>query len=236
MAAEVAAEEVGALARIVAARLPHGPRIEFVEDVIRRTPLAAVELEAVLEEAVAAQKAELDARVEAARKRKEKEDAAEAALKRVAELFAERRRNRLDALRREFEIEGGKPSELREAKEAEPRPVVKPESTSAVSAEPKTEDEKDFRRDVADQLTAAWRDACDAGKDEGREYLEAAIWKHSRHEATRRGGASGHLRRVAPREQGLAVTGDAARVVRPGWSLSIDDENYVPLKALVEKA
>ncbi len=31
-------------------------------------------------------------------------------------------------------------------------------------------------------------------------------------------------------------TGDAARVVRPGWSLSIDDENYVPLKALVEKA
>ncbi len=133
LAAEVAAEEVGALARIVAARLPHGPRIEFVEDVIRRTPLAAVELEAVLEEAVAAQKAELDARVEAARKRKEKEDAAEAALKRVAELFAERRRNRLDALRREFEIEGGKPSELREAKEAEPRPVVKPESTSAVS-------------------------------------------------------------------------------------------------------
>ncbi len=107
LAAEVAAEEVGALARIVAARLPHGPRIEFVEDVIRRTPLAAVELEAVLEEAVAAQKAELDARVEAARKRKEKEDAAEAALKRVAELFAERRRNRLDALRREFEIEGG---------------------------------------------------------------------------------------------------------------------------------
>ncbi len=105
-----------------------------------------------------------------------------------------------------------------------------------MSAEPKTEDEKDFRRDVADQLTAAWRDACDAGKDEGREYLEAAIWNIRGMKQLARWGVRSPSTGCSTRARTRCFTGDAARVVRPGWSLSIDDENYVPLKALVEKA
>lgn len=230
---EVAEEEVGALAQIVAARLPLGPRIEFIQDVIRRTPLAAVELEGVLKEAVAAVKAELDARVEAARKRKEKEDAAEAALKRVAELFAERRRNRLDALRREYEIEGGKASELPELKKPDPHPIAKPGPTTS-GPEPKTDEEKDFRRYTTDRLAAAWRDEFDAGRTEGCNALETAIWNIRGMKVIGEVGQQvafdGRLH-----ESGASIPiRGAARIVRPGWLLKIDDEDYVALRAAVE--
>lgn len=230
---EVAEEEVGSLAQIVTARLPLSPRIEFIQDVIRRTPLAAVELKAVLEEAVAAEKAELDARVAVARKRKEKEDAAEAALKRVAELFAERRRNRLDALRREYEIEGGKPSELPEPKTPEPHPIAKPAPASD-GPQPKTDEEKDFRRYTADRLAAAWRDAWDEGKTEGRDYLETAIWNIRGMKVI---GEPGQKVPFQPRQhecRTAAPNGALMQVVRPGWQLQVDDEDYVALKAVVE--
>lgn len=225
---KVAEEEVGALARIVTARLPLGPRIEFIQDVIRRTPLAAAELQTVLEEAAAAEKAELDARVETARKRKEKENAAEAALKRVAELFVERRRNRLDALRREYEIEGGKASDLPEPKK--PEPQQPPE----IGPVPKTVEQNEFRRFTADRLAAAWRDAWDDDKTEGRDYLETAIWNLRGMKVI---GEPGQQVPFQPRLhecRTAAPNGAPMRVVRPGWQLQVDDEDYVALKAVVE--
>ena len=109
---ELPDDQVGVVARAMARRLPPGERVAFIQGVIRRTPLAATELTPVLEEAVAAEKAEHEVRLAAAAKRRAAEEAAKHALERAKELIEEQRRNRLDALRREWEIEGGRAAEL----------------------------------------------------------------------------------------------------------------------------
>ena len=95
IARELPEERVGPLAKSVAGAVPPAARIDFIQSVIGRTPLAAAELLPVLEEAVAAEKAEQEARVEAAKARRAAEQAALAALERVKALFEERRANRL---------------------------------------------------------------------------------------------------------------------------------------------
>src|SRR5437868_5257909 len=68
-------EKVGGLAKGLAAELPPAARVEFLNEIVRRTPPAATELLPVLEEAVAAEKAEAEARAAAAAKRREQEEA-----------------------------------------------------------------------------------------------------------------------------------------------------------------
>lgn len=118
-----------------------------------------------------------------------------------------------------------------------PQPNAKPATKSTGTApEPRTDEEKDFRRYTAERLASAWRDAWDEKKDEGRDYLETAIWNIRGMKMIGEAGAKvafdGRLH-----ECGAPVfTNGAVRVVRPGWLLKVDDEDYVALKAAVEKA
>jgi hypothetical protein len=230
IAREIPEEKVGPLAKSVATALAAGARVEFIQAVIGRTPLAAPELVPLLEEAVAAEKVEQEARIAAAAKRKAAEDASLKALARAQELIEERLKNRLDAIKREWEAEGRNAAELSQLKERE-----EPEDTGATG--PTTEEEKNFRRDSADQFAAAWRAAWDGKKTEALEYLESAMWNISGLEL--RGGAGARVGFDGRyHESGTPVfTGDAVKIVRPGWVLDEGaDRDYVALKAVVEKA
>lgn len=79
-------DQVGVVARAMAGRLTPGERVEFIQGVIRRTPLAATELTPLLEEAVAATKADHEKRIVEAAKRKAAEDAALQAMERETTL------------------------------------------------------------------------------------------------------------------------------------------------------
>jgi hypothetical protein len=220
---------VGAVAKAVAERIPSmSERVEFVETVFGRTPLAAAELVPVLKEAQAAAQAEAEARLAAAEKRRVLEEASLKAAEQWKHLIADRRKDRIAALLRELEIEGAKAEAPAPA--APPRPAAKSEPTK-----PATPADHGFRRDAADQLTSAWRAAWDDGKADAREYLESAIWNISGFrtigEVGQRVPFDGRLHEC---RTGVS-TGESVRVVRPGWLVE-DEHNreYIPLKALVE--
>jgi hypothetical protein len=234
---ELPEDQVGTVARAMAKLLAPGERVAFIQGVIRRTPLAATELTPVLEEAVAAEKVEHEARVAAAAQRKAAEDTAKKALERAIELFEERRQNRLEALRREYEAEGGRAADLpahvpQPNTETEPKP--KHESKKS-GPEPTTAEDKDFRRDVATQLASAWRGAWDAKKDEACDYLESAMWNIS---GLRLVGEHGQHVAYNGREHDSIAgvgSGDKVRIVRPGWALQESAGEYVVLKATIAK-
>ncbi len=236
IASELPEDKVGAVAKRVATALPAAGRIEFIQEALRRTPLAAPELTPLLEEAVAAEKAESEARVAAAAKRRAADEAAKKALERALQLFEERRQNRLDALRREWEAEGESASELPAHEPA--RKPEQPSSTkpAAAGTAPKlrTEEETDFRRYECDRLAAAWRDAWDTKKDEGRDFLETAMWNIRGFRMIGEVGAT-----VAfdgqYHESDAPVLSGSVTIVRPGWMLKEDEGNYVALKAAVTK-
>ncbi len=231
VAADMPADDVGTLAKNIAVRLPLAEREAFISGVIGRSGNAAPELTELLAEAVSAAKAEAEAKVIADAKWKKANDEAQAALARAKALLEESVRNRRDALRRQYEALGGDPDDLPEPQPRQARPE-KPGASAAPEA--RTDDEKDFRRYEADRLAAAWRDAWDAGKHEGRDYLETAMWNIR---GLRMIGEADAAAKFDPRsheaDASLSV-GAAVRVVRPGWLLKVDDEDYVALKATVQ--
>ncbi len=234
VAGELAEDRVGLVAKKVALALPAGSRVEFIQDAIRRTPLVATELTPLLEEAVAAERAEHEARIAAAAKRHAAEEASRTALERAIQLLDERRRNRLDALKREWEVEGERASDLPELTPKEKFVTPGPAPRGGSGAEPATDEDKNFRRDVARQLAAAWRAAWDAKKDDVRDYLESAMWNVSGlrliGEPAQRVAYSGREHDSLP---GVG-TGDPVRIVRPGWALDEPAGEFVVLKAVIE--
>ena len=102
--------------------------------------------------------------------------------------------------------------------------------------EPKTAEDLDFRRYETDRLAAAWRDAWDAKKDEGRDYLESAMWNIRGLRMVGEVGANAAFDGRYHESETSAFTGDGVRIVRPGWLLKEDEGDYVALKAAVEKA
>ncbi|MBN9122718.1 MAG: hypothetical protein J0I06_26835 [Planctomycetes bacterium] len=236
IAADLPEDKVGAVAKRVAAAVPAAGRIDFIQDTIRRTPLATAELTPLLEEAIATEKAESEARVAAAAKRRATEEATEKALDRAKELIRQRRQNRIDAIKREWEAEGESAPELPAHKPApEPAMAPQPEPKAAGSTQlPKTSEERDFRRNVADQLAASWRAAWDAKKDEPRDFLESAMWNVSGLKLVGEPGASLAFDGRYHESKSPVSSGESVRVARPGWALEEDERDYVVLKAVVE--
>lgn len=236
IAGELPEEKVGAVANRVATALPLARRIAFIQEALRRTPLAAPELTPLLEEAVAAEKAESEARVAAAAKRRAAEEAAQKALERAAHLLTERRQNRLDAIRREWEAEGESASELPDHEPAPKSKEPAPTKPAATDTAPKlrTEEETDFRRFECDRLAAAWRDAWDTKKDEGRDYLETAMWNIRGFRMIGEAGATVEFDGQY-HESATPVMSGPVTIMRPGWMLKEDEGNYVALKAAVTK-
>jgi hypothetical protein len=233
IASEIPEENLGAVAKHVASVIPAASRIDFIQDTLSRTPLAAAELTPLLEEAVAAEKAEQEVRVAAAAKRRAAEVAAQEALERAKQLIEQRQQNRLTALRREWEAEGQKASEL----PAPAQPAAKPASAGerGSAAAPRTPEETDFRRDVANQLASAWAATWETNKPDAREFLESAMWNINGlrliGEAGQRTAFSGRYHDSVPG----VFSGDEVRVVRPGWALDEEKGEFVVLKALVAK-
>ena len=234
-AAEVAEEEVGPLAKTVATGIPLAEREAFIQGVIGRTPHAAAELTPLLAEIVSAAKAEAEAKIIADAKWKKANDEAQAALDRAKALLVESAQQRRDALRRQYEALGGDPADLPEPKSKPKEIAERPARPTGGVPVPQTEEEKDFRRYETERLAAAWRDAWVAGKDEGRDFLETAMWNirglHMIGEVGLKATFDGRLHEC---DSAVSI-GAPVQVVRPGWLLKIDDENYVALKAVVDK-
>jgi hypothetical protein len=227
IAGDLPDERVGTLAKRVAESVPAAARIDFIQRVIGRTPLAAAELTPMLEEAVAAEKAEQESRVAAAANRREMEESSRKALERALQLLEDRRQSRIDALRRELEAEGARAEEP-----LLPRPR---EAAPGGTAVPRSEEDADFRRDVARQLAASWRATWEMNKPEVREFLESAMWNIN---GLRLVGEPGERVAYSGRlHESLAGVfgGDTVRVVRPGWVLDEPAGEFVVLKAVVEK-
>jgi hypothetical protein len=214
--AQLPADQIGGAALRIAESVPAAERVEFLNDVVRRTPEAAAELLPVLESAVAAERAEAEARITAAAKRREQEEANRKAMERWLELSEQRHQQRIDALQRELEAEGATPPP---AVAPPPRPV-EPEGEAPA---PHTGEDRNFQRDVAGRLVSAWLESYRLNKPEGRLFLETAM------------GNVGRLRQIGEEGERVAFdgkyhdadvgvsSGTPVRVVRPGWLLDEDD-------------
>ncbi len=221
-------DKVGLAAKGVSANLPVAERAEFLNEIVGRTPAAAAELLPLYEEAVAAEKAEADARRVAAAQKREQEEATHAALRRWLELSAQRKQHRIDALLKELEAEG--------AEVPEPKPLPPPAEVARpklASLTPETAEDHTFQRQVARRLVSTWIDSWEENKPDARQLLETAIWNvtgfHPIGEVGQKVVFDGE------RHEGPAgvFTGDSVRVVRPGWTLEEDERVYVVAKAVV---
>lgn len=230
-------DQVAPAAKAVVAQLGLDDRVALVRGVLSRTPAAAVELNAVLEEATAALAAETEAKVAAAKARRARAEIEEAAIARAAELLRGYQAARLDALRREYEAEGGRAADLPVATpsaEPAPRPVVTEPRREPLA--PVTLEEKGFRREVIRRLAVQWREAVEDRRDEPARFLEAGIGNVR---GVRQIGAAGESTRFDGEfheaDEGVS-TGAPVRVERPGWVIDEDDDRqHVILKAKVSR-
>ena len=220
-------DKVGSAAKGVSADLPVAERADFLNEIVGRTPAAAAELLPLYEEAVAAEKADAEARRVAAAQKREREEATQAALRRWLELSGQRKQHRIDALLKELEAEGAKaPDPI-----LPPPPVVERPKPAPIA--PETAEDHTFQRQVARRLVSTWIDSWEENKPDARQLLETAIWNvtgfHPIGEVGQKVAFDGE------RHEGPAgvFTGDPVRIVRPGWTLEEDERVYVVAKAVV---
>ncbi|MDW8196156.1 MAG: hypothetical protein RMJ56_00985 [Gemmataceae bacterium] len=234
-------EKVGAVAKAVIVAAPLSVRAKLIQKVISQVPAAAGELNAILEETIAAEAAEAEARIRTAQQRRAEEHDTQQALQRALELIRQRQQARLKALQREWEAEGQDPEELlrllpkphRTTPDDGQKPRKRREDSSKDTAPPlKTQEEIDFRRQECDRLAAAWREAWDDGKHEAQDYLESAMWNIL---GFRMIGEVGAIVDFDARyhECDQPLMSGKVRVIRPGWLLKEPKGDYVALKAVV---
>lgn len=228
---------IAAVTKAEAAELPPTKRVAFLEDAIRRTPDDAAEFTPLLEAAVAEKAVELQAEAELTARRAAAAAANRAALERALEVMRQDHENELNAVRKQWEALGQKVTDLpvhapRPEPEKEPTPKHERKPTTD-GPEPRTPEEKDFRRSECDRLAAAWRDALTGGKLEGAEFLETAMWNIRGMRMIGETDAKVKFDGRIHESNGPAFTDYAVKVVRPGWLLKTDDEEYVALKATV---
>jgi hypothetical protein len=230
--------EVAPLLKVMAADMPAAERVGFLQGAISRNRNIAAELEPLLQEAVAQKQAALEA--ESAAKVKQAAVAAAnlAALKRAAELAEQDIQYELEAVKRLWVALGQKLGDL-PAHEPAPPPEPKPRTSTPAPGgtrpEPRTGEERDFRRSECDRLAAAWRDAWDAKKTEGAECLVDAMWNIPGFRMIGEAGARVEFNgRYHESEQ--SVASGPVTIVRPGWLLMEDGGEHVALKAAVVKA
>jgi len=224
--ARLVEEKVGPVARLIAEGLPTEQQIEFIQAQLANHPTSALELEPLLKAAVQRLTAETERRVLAERKSMELRAASRAALTRCLEQLDQLGRARVEELRELLLTAGGTlPDE---------QPVS--DHRSAPQSKPVTDDDRDFRRDVAERLVSSWRDAVRYNKIEAKGYLETAIGNVG---AMRRIGDEGETvsfdRESHADAPGLSPK-DRVKVTRSGWRLDIDEDRYYVIeKAIVAK-
>jgi hypothetical protein len=223
-------EKVGGAAKALASELPTGERVEFLNEVVRRTPVAAAELLPMLEEAVAAEKAETEARIAATARRRQAEEATRKAIERWNQLLAERQAQRVTALRKQLEAEGAEVPPALPNVSAPDGDSRQPEPPSLLV--PATREDVRFRREVAGRLVSAWLESYRLNKPEGRLFLETAMGNISGFRQIGEEGERVHFDGKYHECDTGVSTGAQVRVVRPGWVLEEEDGEYrlVPAK------
>ena len=234
VAGEIPEEKVSAAARRIVEGLPPDGVVPFLQEFLPNAPTAAPELEPLLAEAVRKQKAEVDARIDAERKRAERLEASRAAFQKCLDHLARLRSGRIDELTRLLQAAGGtvpQPGSLSP-------PVVLPTVSQPVGdcplPAPATEEEVGFRRQVARRLISSWIQQSRAGRDEGRQAMETALGGLP---GLRRVGAVGDRVRFegAMHESERSVSeGAEVRIIRPGWTLMEELGPLTLQKVLVE--
>ncbi len=226
-------DQVVTVAKRVGGGLPIDKRVGFYDDVVRRVPEAAVGLLEEQRAAVEAEKADAETRLAAAAKRREVEEATRQALREWERLQDERRRVRVETLRRELEIEG--------EKVATTGPTVPPTAPTPTEARPpvsrlraETKEDLTFRRQMARRLVSSWLEAWEMGKDEGRQFVETAIWNTAGFRIVGEVGDEVEFDSELHESPEGMSTGAAAKIVRPGWVMDEEDGGtYLVLPALV---
>ena len=220
---DLADENVGSVARGVAERLDMEVRINFLEECVAEYPMSAVELEPLLGDAVKRRGAARESGLQRERELAERRRLNEAALERCLAHAKSLRTGRIDELRGLLVAVGGTVPDS-------PMPVP----NGSAPPEPVTDEDRDFRRDVAERLVSSWRDAVRYDKADASEYLEAAIENLG---AMRRIGEVGEsipFDAIFHADVPGLPTGERVRVTRSGWQLELDHgEYYVIEKALV---
>jgi len=216
-------ESVGGAAKALAATFHLAERVEFLQEIVSRSPDSTAELYSVQEIAGAELQAETEARVAKAVKRREADD-------RWKSLIELQRKQRIDALTRELEAEGGKVPPPA-ANNAPPERTREPHSEPLV---PKTAADVGYHRQVVRRLVSSWAQQWDHGKHEGRQAMETALGGMT---GMRRIGSAGETVAFdgAVHESGRAVSeGERVKVVRPGWQLIEEEGPLTLLKTRVE--
>jgi hypothetical protein len=140
------------------------------------------------------------------------------------ELSKQDLQNEIDTLKRQWEALGLRLIDL---------PAHQGASVPPKKPGPTTDEEKDFRRDVANQLVASWRAAWDAKKDEPRDYIESAMWNISGLRLFGEVGARIPFDGRYHECNTPVSSGQSVQVLRPGWVLDESERDYVVLKTLV---
>jgi hypothetical protein len=217
-------EQLGAAARAVATGMNAAERVEFLNDIVRRTPTATAELLPVLKDAEKQQKIDDEAEVAAARKRKEREEASLAALEEWKATVARVQARRVETLKQLFAAEGV----------AVPDPPRKPGAHEPPPEKPRTAEDRDFRRDVVERLVSAWLYHLRQNNQEVATAFERALRAISG--VVRVGEAGNEVAfdgRIHECERGVS-DGAPVRVVRPGWVFE-DDRGPPIQRVLVER-
>jgi hypothetical protein len=206
-------------------------RVVFLQDLVHKSPQSIAGLVPLLEAATTAEKKEAEARLKEAEKQRVAEAASLAALEMWKALLQERKKQRIDTLKRELAAEG---EEVEMVLPLQPKVPSKEAPKSAPLQFPEDEEDTSFRRNVARRLVSSWMEAWEKNKVDAREFLESAIWNISGFrpigEIGQRLSFDGHYHEGSA---GL-FTGDIVKIIRPGWLLEeANDSEYVVLKAQV---
>jgi hypothetical protein len=219
-------EQVGKIAKGIAESLPTEEQVSFLEDLLPKIPTTAPDLEPLLARAVERKEAETAERVEAERKRAERREASRAALERCMAHLKSLQAGRVKELTELLLAAGG----------AVPKLTPAPPPSQKLPPKPSSEEDRDFRRDVAERLVSSWRDAVNMKKDEARRFIETALDNIS---GLRRMGEEGdEVQFDASLHEDIPglPTGHLVKVTRSGWALEEEgDREYVIQKAQVAK-
>jgi hypothetical protein len=227
------ADKVGPVVLSVTTGLSPSARVIFLQEMARKNSQALADLVPILDAAVADEKIESELRVKEAEKQRKAEAASLAALERWKILLQQRKKLRIEGLKRELSAEG---EDIEASNSNVPTQSIEPSTGSTTTHTPNQPEDIGFRRNIARRLVSSWVDAWNANKPDAREFLESAIWNVSGFRVVGEVDQRLHFDgRYHEGGTGL-FTNDIVRIVRPGWVLEEgDDREYVVLKAQVAK-
>ena len=235
-------EKLATAVKGLAENLKAAERVAFLSDIVGRTPSVTAELLPLLKAAETQLEADNVAEAVTATAKKAREDASLASMEECKGTVLRLREHEISHLKKLLAVLGATvatTSELPQGGQASIKPhgsEQHPPAKVTKPLEPVTEEEQDFRRDVAERLVSSWRDAVKLGKAEAQGFLETALDNIS---GVQRVGEEGD---EVPFDGALheAIPGihtdHPVRIVRSGWAIEEgEDRQYVIQKAQVAK-